>query len=427
MAISVELTHSFLNIERSIGYAGFIHDFKNHVLRPDEPIYAQRARASYQLATKAIAKLQSIINSADIQVDLSDLQKTLNRYSDAISGISNAHLRGESVIEIDRQFRVPDDTAATILLGLQAQIEKLLKERRQSTVKLGWLSLLFFVVVVISLIVSLANTWFEDQRHRRREFIRQQQELEISKQRSEQMATLVRELERSNRELDGFAYTASHDLKEPMRGIAINANFLARENVSEKGRARIERMLVLTTRMDQLISDILFFSRLGRGDTEKEDIDPVLMIDGIEAELREWLAERGAKITVAGNLPELHAERSKIKTVLQNLIVNGIKYNDAQRKTVEIGFQSAAKTSKATLRDVFYVRDNGIGIADSNLGKIFRIFSRLNREEDYGPGTGAGLSFVRKIVENYGYEISLTSQLGKGTTFYFSLPRSSAI
>ena len=252
--------------------------------------------------------------------------------------------------------------------------------------------------------------------------------MEQSKLHSEETAELVQELERSNRELNDFAYTASHDLKEPLRGIAINANFLASENVSAKGRERIERMIALTTRMEQLISDILFFSRLGRGDTEAEDVDPAEIIAGIDAELREWLKERGGEIRVTGDLPLVHAERSKVKTVFQNLIVNGFKYNDAASKTVEIKFHAETKVDgENTLRDVFSVSDNGIGIAESGHKDIFRLFSRLNLEADYGPGTGAGLSFVRKIVEDYGGKISHTSQQSEGSTFYFSLPPQTAV
>lgn len=419
---SVELTRSFLNIERSIGYAGLIHHFKNHVLRPQSPLYSEQAKQSYQVAIKELANLQSIMNHADIQVEVSELQDTLKLYYDAIEQVSKAHLSGIAVTEIDRQFRVPDNRASIILVNLQKQIEHLLKDRRQSSVKLRWLSLMVFMGASISLIASLAHTWFELQRLKRREYELQQLELNTSIQHSVEMAKLVQELERSNRELDDFAYTASHDLKEPMRGIAINANLLAREKLSEDGHRRIERINLLTTRLDQLVSDILFFSRLGRGDQRKEDIDPSVVIEGIKTELIEWLQERGGEITVTGILPYIHAERSKVKTVFQNLIVNGLKYNDAERKIVEIGFQSKIEAGGATLRNVYYVSDNGIGIDSSNHDKIFRIFSRLNLEEDYGPGTGAGLSFVRKIIENYNGKITLATQPGKGTTFYFSLP-----
>lgn len=279
----------------------------------------------------------------------------------------------------------------------------------------------------IALILILAGTLvWQRQRQRKLLYERQQNELEREQAHAEKLGLLVEELERSNRELDEFAYTASHDLKEPLRGIAINANFLARENLSPKGEERVERMVVLTTRMEQLISDLLYFSRLGRGEKVMKDVDTAHIIDGIGRELEEWLAERCGEIRLASDLPWVHAERSKVKTVFQNLIINGLKYNDSATKTVEIGFERTIEVNGMTLINAFWVRDNGIGIDKRNHDKIFRIFQRLNREEDYGPGTGAGLSFVRKIVEEYSCAITFTSTPGEGSTFYFTLPLADA-
>ena len=173
VALSLEVGNSIRHIERSIGYAGFIHNFKNHVLRPDNPLYSERAKASYQVATREIAVLQSILARIDITVDVSKLQTTLKNYYDAIDEISKAHLRGMSIAAIDRQFRVSDEDAATTLVALQTHINELLEERHQSTERLLWLSLLFFIVAAISLIASLANTWFQRQREQKREYIRQ--------------------------------------------------------------------------------------------------------------------------------------------------------------------------------------------------------------------------------------------------------------
>jgi len=235
------------------------------------------------------------------------------------------------------------------------------------------------------------------------------------------------ELARSNRELDEFAYTASHDLKEPLRGIAINANFLSREDISAASQKRVDRMVTLTTRMEQLISDILFFSKLGRGEAAASDVDPVKIIAGIKVELRDWMNERGGQLMVESSLPHLHAERSKIKTVFQNLIVNGLKYNRSQSRTIKIGYKDKVMVNGLQMHSVFTVTDNGIGIESTYHDKIFRIFSRLNPRADFDTndagGTGAGLSFVRKIIETYGGKITFTSQLGEGTTFYFTLPK----
>ena len=236
------------------------------------------------------------------------------------------------------------------------------------------------------------------------------------------LTELVSELERSNRELDEFAYTASHDLKEPLRGIAINANFLTREELSNAAQERVNRMLLLTTRMEQLVSDLLYFSRLGRGEKVMKDVDTEHIIEGLQVELAEWLTERRGNIRVVSELPWVYAERAKVKSVFHNLVVNGLKYNSNNSKTIDIGFEDEAEINGTLLHGVFWVRDNGIGIDEKNHDKVFRIFQRLNREDEYGDGTGAGLSFVRKIVEEYGHEVTLVSKPGHGSTFYFTLP-----
>ena len=231
------------------------------------------------------------------------------------------------------------------------------------------------------------------------------------------------ELERSYQDLDDFAHVASHDLKEPLRGISINANFLKRDaGLSDGGKDRVTRMIALCNRMEQLISDLLFFTRLSQSDRASEEVDTSEIIAGIRVSLTDLLGERCGTISIATEMPPVDADSTKIKTVFQHLIVNAIKYNDALRKVVTVGFLPSFESENGTLHDVFYVADNGIGIDETNREKIFRIFSRLNTEKAYGAGTGAGLAFVKKIVEDYGGEITFASNPGKGTTFYFSLP-----
>ena len=264
------------------------------------------------------------------------------------------------------------------------------------------------------------------QRSREMHYQREEQQkkklFEQEQAHTHKLQSMVSELARSNRELDNFAYIASHDLKEPLRGIAINADLLKREEVSAAGIQRIERMVDLTNRMEQLISDLLFFSRLGRADLSQEDVAPSDVIKSIEYELREMLVSTRGTVSIDAELPMVHADKNKIKIIFQNLIVNSLKYNDAQDKLVSIGFIKSVTVSERPLQNVFYVKDNGIGIDKKNHDKVFRIFTRLNKAKDYGQGTGAGLSFVSKIIEEYGYQITIDSQLGQGSTFYFPLP-----
>ncbi|MEP5729661.1 MAG: response regulator [Sulfitobacter sp.] len=250
--------------------------------------------------------------------------------------------------------------------------------------------------------------------------LKHERDLERERAHSRELSVLIKELERSNRDLDEFAYIASHDLKEPLRGIGINANFLLREKLSVAAQKRVARMGELSGRMEQLISDLLFFSRLGRSDSARIEVSPTHAIQAIRADLAEWLSENNAKIVVRGKLPGVLAERLKLKVVLQNLITNAVKYNNSKEKTVEIGFMDSAVVQEQSMSNVIYVKDNGIGISDAHHEKVFRIFSRLNEKEIYD--SGSGLAFVRKIIEEHGGEVNFNSEVGTGSTFYFTLP-----
>ena len=234
----------------------------------------------------------------------------------------------------------------------------------------------------------------------------------------------IKELERSNRELDDFAYIVSHDLKEPLRAISNHARFLledCRDHLDPSSSNRLDRLIVLSHRMRRLISDLLHFSRLGRGDLAMETVDPNEVIADIEMSLKEALHSANATIVIAESLPQVQGHRPHIEVLFQNLICNGIRYSDAAEKVIEIGCQATENEGLPVDANCFYVRDNGIGIEEQFKDDVFRIFRRLNSDQAYGEGTGAGLSFVKKIVENHGGTIWLTSSVGKGTTFFFTL------
>ena len=234
----------------------------------------------------------------------------------------------------------------------------------------------------------------------------------------------IHELERSNRELDDFAYIVSHDLKEPLRAVSNHARFLledCQDHLDPKSKYRLDRLIVLSQRMQRLISDLLDFSRLGRGEPAMETVDPKEVIADIEISLKEALQRQNATIVIVEPLLKVQGYRPHIKVLLQNLICNGIRYSDVADKVIEIGCQATETTGLATDTYRFHVRDNGIGIDEQFKDDVFRIFRRLNSDQAYGEGTGAGLSFVKKIVENHGGTIWLTSSVGKGTTFFFTL------
>jgi signal transduction histidine kinase len=235
------------------------------------------------------------------------------------------------------------------------------------------------------------------------------------------------QLERSNQELDDFAYIASHDLKEPLRGLANHATFLLedyKDKLDEDGVRRLNRLGLLCQRMERLINDLLYFSRLGRADLAVQETDPNVVIVEIRQMMETVLGERHARMVVPRALPRIVCDKTRVTEVFRNLITNAVKYNDKAERLVEIGFLESVNTKDGLERNVFYVKDNGLGIDPEFHQDVFRIFKRLQNAPD-GPdaGTGVGLTFVKKIVERHGGRIWLESEPGNGTVFYFNLSR----
>jgi light-regulated signal transduction histidine kinase (bacteriophytochrome) len=263
---------------------------------------------------------------------------------------------------------------------------------------------------------------------------------------AEELASMNFELQRSNEELDSFAYVASHDLKEPLRGIHNYANFLMEDYVEvldDSGIAKLQTLVRLTQRMEDLINSLLHFSRLGRADLLRQPIDLHELVQQVIATLSIARPQSHIEFRIPHPLPSVNCDRAQITELFTNLISNAIKYNDKTEKWVEIGYIEAGDTetrgrdtetkrslpssspplprSPAPLLPVFYVRDNGIGIESTHFDRIFQIFRRLHGRDEFGGGTGVGLTIVRKISERHGGKVWVDSSPGQGTTFYFTL------
>ena len=194
--------------------------------------------------------------------------------------------------------------------------------------------------------------------------------------------------------------------------------------MDDGGVKKLHRLKYLAKRMESLISDLLYFSRLGRQDLARKDTDLQDVIDDIRETLHATLEEQHVVISLTEGLPTVCCDTVRVTELFRNLIMNAIKYNDNNDKHIEIGSKNSRGPNKTG--HVFFVKDNGIGIEEEFHKDIFRIFKRLNSEKKYGPGTGSGLKFVKKIVEQHGGKIWLESEVEKGTTFYFTLESGSA-
>jgi light-regulated signal transduction histidine kinase (bacteriophytochrome) len=266
---------------------------------------------------------------------------------------------------------------------------------------------------------------------------------------SDELARINQELERSNQELDSFAYAASHDLKEPLRGIHNFSTLLLKgyESVlDDTGKARLQTLLRLTRRMESLIDALLKFSRLGQAQLNIQPTDLNELVNQVLEDLHISRQDVQLDIRIPRPLPVVRCDSILMSEVFTNLLSNACKYNDKPEAWIEIGYLEedtgkrgrgdagnlydqvsasprlslSASSSQSPL--TFYVKDNGIGIRERHLETVFRLFKRLHEQHLYGGGTGAGLTIAKKIIERHGGVIWVESIYGEGSTFYFTLP-----
>jgi len=225
------------------------------------------------------------------------------------------------------------------------------------------------------------------------------------------------DLMRSNADLEQFAYVASHDLQEPLRSIVGFSRLLSRRYEGQLGEDAdnyIQRTVNAAKRMQELINDLLAYSRIGRGEVETESIDCVKLVAQVIGDLQPVIQERGTGITHNG-LPTVQANSFMLAQIFLNLIGNAVKFGDSNDPKVRVEVQHGDGEW------VFSVADNGIGIDSDYLDRIFVIFQRLHSRSEY-EGTGIGLAICKKAVERMGGRIWLESTPGEGTTFYFTIP-----
>ncbi len=224
------------------------------------------------------------------------------------------------------------------------------------------------------------------------------------------------DLRRSNRELETFAYAASHDLQEPLRMVASYVELLAKRyegKLDEKADKYIYYAVDGAKRMKQLINDLLAYSRVSTQGKDLEPADSGLVLTQVMRGLEGLVAESEGEVTW-GELPMVLADPIQLGQVLQNLIANGLKFRGESAPRIRIDAELVDGMWE------FRVGDNGIGIDSRFSGRVFQMFQRLNTREAY-PGTGIGLAIAQKIVERHGGRIWFTSEIGQGTTFHFTI------
>ncbi|MGG6268965.1 ATP-binding protein [Leptolyngbya sp. AN10] len=249
------------------------------------------------------------------------------------------------------------------------------------------------------------------------ELRRAKENLEIKvKERTTELQLLNIELERSNQELEQFAYIASHDLQEPLRAITSYSQLLEdeyREHLNDEAQTYLSFVLDGSRQMQQLIKDLLVYSRVTTQSRKFQAVDCEAVLQQVLYNLKIAIDQSNAQIT-HDPLPSLIADRTQLIQLFQNLISNALKFQE-QRPKIHISVQQ-----KHDSLYLFSVSDHGIGIKAQYLDRIFEVFRRLHTRRDF-PGTGIGLAICKKIVECHGGEIWAESEFGSGTTFYFTI------
>jgi PAS domain S-box-containing protein len=239
----------------------------------------------------------------------------------------------------------------------------------------------------------------------------------------QELAKRAAELEATNKELESFAYSVSHDLRAPLRHTVGFAELLQRQasqSLDDKSRRYVEMILESSKRMGNLIDDLLGFSRIGRAETNKSAVDLERVVGEVVAELGQETKDREIAWKI-GPLPICYGDRSMMKVVLVNLLSNAVKFTRVRKRAeIEIGCMESGE-DQAEL----FIRDNGAGFDMQYVDKLFGVFQRLHLAEEF-EGTGIGLATVQRIIHRHGGEIRAEGAVDQGAAFYFSLPRARA-
>ena len=329
--------------------------------------------------------------------------------------VEGVDYRGVPVVAV--VARIPDSPWYLVVKIDAAEIYTPLRERFHLVLGL-------LIVLIAGAGVSLATIWSNQQaRFYRQRYEMEKEREEALKRLNEELELRVKErtaqLEAANKDLEAFSFSVTHDLKGPLGVIEGFSQRIVAKHLA-KLDADVIRMLNVvctnTKRMNDLIDDLLAFSRLGQQQIRKSIIDLSVLAKQVFQQFLVQAPERDLHLTV-NDMPPALGDRNLINQVMVNLLANAVKYTrPGKTAVIEVGGQTEGSET------VYYVMDNGIGFDERYAQKIFGVFERLHSVGEY-EGTGVGLAIVKRIIERHGGRVWAEGQVDKGATFYFSLPK----
>jgi signal transduction histidine kinase len=407
-------------IKRRLGYDGFIHNFKNFVLRKDERLL-EKLRDHGAALRESLDGYEKLGVAGEERKALLTLNKVIGEYVKNIKIAEQMAKEGNRPAAIDKAVLVDDAPAAAAMNALDHFLDKNLilamdniqraVEEGQETVRLG-----FFILPVL-IAMAVVFPWFLrwlvlELGHR----YRAERRLQRSKDKVEEGALKLKE---ANASLSEYAYAVSHDLKSPLRAVRNYGDFLKEDlggTLKEEQQGYLDGLSRAINEADNLVNDLLSYGQIDKAETRFQEVDLQKFFVGMVADMKateEPFHDGG--ITMSGEFPVVETAPTMLRQIFSNLISNGLKFNRSEAKEVQLlGSADGAFCQ-------IIVKDNGIGIDPKFFDRVFQVFQRLHTKTEY-EGTGIGLAIVKKAVARLEGKVQLQSEPGKGSSFSITLP-----
>ena len=375
-------------------------------IAPDATEISSFDASSVEVARRVVSD-GAPVGVVRIRADLQAMYRRLGRYAFIVAGVLLVSLTGALLVSRVSQRAISNPLAAVAAVARQVSQEKDYGVRAP---RVG-------TAYELSVLVDSFNAMLTEIQLRDRSLQEAHAQLEARvRERTEELAA-------SNSELEAFSYSVSHDLRAPLRHITGFATLLEQQagaSLDAQGQRYLKTITDAAARMATLIDDLLAFSRMGRATVSKHRVDLGQLVHEARTEVSEDLNGRHVEWDVK-DLPSVSADPALLKPVMVNLLSNAVKYTSTRDEArIEVGTESRPGEV------VVYVRDNGVGFDMAYAHKLFGVFQRLHRADEFS-GTGIGLANVRRIVQRHGGRTWAEGAVDRGATFYFSLPAKESV